>query len=178
MSRKLTPGARRKEVSRLRQDGWTMCEIAEQLGVQIDTIWRDVKELRRAAARRDPWADAPDDGPSAFIEEAEDALQKVRRAELEAAKKDSGAYVSLLRLEWSMVMDLIKLSRNWGLEENGDDHDDAELEGLSNRELLDAAKKLGIDVGRYEAELAGGRPGEGEEDDSFGGDDDADRDAA
>jgi transposase len=155
-SKSLSPSVRRRRLTALRRDGHTMAEIAEHLGCLVETVWRDLKALRHAAARRDPWA-APEDGPPAFIEEAEDVLQKVRRAQLEAAKKDSGAYVSLLKAEWDMLMQLIKMTRDWANHESEDPNHDDELATLSNQDLLDSAKGLGLDVRTFEAALRGRR---------------------
>ncbi len=129
-------------------------EIAAQLQVAEQTVHRDVKALRKAAGRRDPWED-PAACAAGFIEDAEDALQKVRSAQQAATpKKDQTIYHNLVKLEWTMLVKFIEMTQKQfrTRSEVNDDEEDAYRE-YTNEELLQKGRELGVDVTGFERAL-------------------------
>jgi len=138
---------RRAEVRRLTALGQNPHEIAAALGVMEKTVRRDIAAHRAAAKKRDPWAD-PAACAAAFIEDAEDALQKVRTAQQAAdQKKDQTIYHNLVKLEWQMLIKFVQMNRPRGEPNTAQDDD----KSPSFEELLQEARDLGVDVTPYES---------------------------
>ena len=148
-----TPTARRKEVARLVAEGKMTNEIAAALGVREEIVRRDINALREAAARRRPWGD-PAACTAAFIEAAEDALQKVRTAQLKDKISDT-TYHNLVKLEWQMLVKFIEMtSRSTTTRKEAiDDEEDESYSRYTNAELIQKARELGIDVTGFERAL-------------------------
>ncbi|MFO7898244.1 MAG: hypothetical protein R6V58_04190 [Planctomycetota bacterium] len=149
-NRPLTRRQRRRKVAELTRAGCPVHEIATELGVLERTVHRDVHDLRREAAERDPWGDASAT-TSAFVEDLEAALAKVRKlqSELDAEKKKSGnLYLNLMKLEFSMLTKCIELRMKLPDRED-DGPSEHELDDLSDEEALRIARELGIDLGRF-----------------------------
>ncbi|MFW6108063.1 MAG: helix-turn-helix domain-containing protein [bacterium] len=148
--RSLTRRQRRRKVAELTRAGAPVHEIAAELGVLERTVRRDVHDLRREAAERDPWGDASAT-TAAFVEDIEAALAKVRKlqSELDDDKKTSGnLYLNLMKLEFSMLSKCIELRMKLPDRED-DGPSEHELDDLSDEEALRIARELGIDLGRF-----------------------------
>jgi len=143
---------RRRKVREMLAAGHGVAEIAEELGLGEHIIHRDVQALRRAAGRRNPWGD-PAACSAGFIEDAENALQKVRSAQEAAVpKKDQTIYHNLVKLEWTMLIKFIEMTQKLSQtrsEVTDDDEEDA-YRDYTNEELLRKARELGVDVTGFE----------------------------
>ena len=149
------PRRRRRQVADLLRCGRTIAEIAGELGVQERTVRRDLKELRRAAARRDPWGDPPACA-AAFIEDAELALQKVRAAQQPQAKEPNTLYLNLVKLEWAMLVKFIEMTEKLnGTQNEVSNHEDEDdpYANYSDEELIKEGRRLGVDVSPFERAL-------------------------
>ena len=164
--------ARRRRVAQLLAGGKTLAEIAAALRSNEATIRRDIRALRRAAAEREPWGD-PAGCNAAFIEAAENALQKIRGAQGEV-KAGSTAYHNLVKLEWQVLIKFIDMTtravKPTSESTLGEDED---LSGYTNEELLQKARELGIDVTGFEQALCPAQPAAGPETQPYDGDPDA-----
>ena len=144
--------ARRRQVRSLLAKGKTIEEIAGELHVGEQTVYRDISALRRAAARRKPWGD-PAACAAGFIEAAEAALQKVRAAQQEA-EANSTLYHHLVKLEWAMLVKFIEMTGPLGKKKSeGMDNEDERYAKRTTEELLLEAKDLGIDTTGFERAL-------------------------
>jgi len=139
-------------------EGKSIEAAATELKVSEELVRRDIHALRRAAAERDPWGE-PAACNAAFIEAAENALQKVRTAQGEV-KHDSTAYLNFVKLEWAMLLRFIELTSNGGRqgrlatkESEVLSDEDEPLRNYTNDELLQKARELGIDVTGFERAL-------------------------
>jgi len=109
-------------------------------------VHRDRADLRREAADRDPWGDAPAT-VAAFIEDIEAAIAKVRKLQADITDKQSGnLYLNLLKLEFKMLAKCIELRMK--LPDNDDGPPENELDELSDDEAIRLANELGIDLDR------------------------------
>jgi len=153
-SKNRSPAARRKLVAALHAVGRSDPEIAEELRSTAKTIRRDIAELRRRAAEhqlaRNPEACAP-----LFLEEAEGVVQKVRQAQSDDnVKKDGTFFLNLLKLEWTMLVKLVEMTRPQAAKRDDPANDeDDDLSKYTNEELLQKARELGIDVSGFERAL-------------------------
>lgn len=149
---KCTPAQRRREVADDVAAGKTVKKIANELGVTEAMVRRDIKALRRAAAKRDPWGERTGCAAT-FIEDAEAALQKTRAAQ-GGVKHDSTIYLNLVKLEWAMLIKFIELTGQHGKKKSEATDNEREDESkYSNEELLQKAKELGIDITPFEQAL-------------------------
>jgi len=146
-----TPAARRKEVARLIAEGRTTNGIAAALGVREEIVRRDINALREAAARRRPWGD-PAACSAAFIEAAEDALQKVRTAQRKEDISDTTCH-NLVKLEWQMLVKFIEMTSRSTTTRKEVIDDDESYSRYTNAELVQKARELGIDVTGFERAL-------------------------
>ena len=155
-NRKLTRLQRQAKVAELVRAGNSVHEIAEELGVLERTVHRDRAELRREAAERDPWGDAPAT-VAAFIEDIEAAIAKVRKLQTKITDKQSGnLFINLLKLEFKMLAKCIELRMK--LPDTDDGPPENELGELSDDEAIRLANELGIDLDRIGSPSAA-RPG-------------------
>jgi len=148
------PAARRRLVARLHREGYSVPEIVNELASTLATIRRDGALLRKDAAGRQ-LAAAPETCSPLFLEEAEDVVRKVRRAQRDLGDNKEGTFfLNLLKLEWTMLVKLAEITRSQARKKNGDAGDEFDdLSKCSNEELLDQARGLGIDVSGFERAL-------------------------
>ena len=154
---------RRRNVASLLRQGRMIHEIASQLKLPEETVRRDINALRLAAAAHKPW-DNPAACAAAFVESAEEALQKVRAAQ-EDAETTSTAYVNLVKLEWTMLVKFIELlspKRGAARPEDLDDPDD--FTRLSNQQLIAKGRELGVDITAFEHALTAAAPADPDDD--------------
>ena len=147
------PAARRRLVAQLRREGYDVREIVDKLASTSAAIQRDVTLLRKEAAGHQ-LAAAPERCAPLFLEEAEDVVQKVRKAQHELGEKEGTFFLNLLKLEWTMLVKLAEITRSQPRKQ-GDDIGDGfgGLSKCSNEELLEQARELGIDVTGFERAL-------------------------
>ncbi len=157
-NRKKELSVRRRKLTTLLAAGKTAAAAARELNVNENLVRRDIRALRRDAARRKPWAD-PAACSAAFIEAAEEALQKVREAQREV-EHDTTAYHNLVKLEWTMLVKFIDLTaaaarpgRNFSEQNEGINDEDEDISKLTDQQLLRKAGELGIDVAGFERAL-------------------------
>lgn len=151
-----SPARRRQRIAELVSEGETVETIAEQLGTTPAIVRRTLRDLRRRAAERDPWAE-PDACHAAFIEAAEAALQKVRKAQ-QGSDDKSTAHLNLVKLEWAMLVRFIEMTAALAATDPTDaTHNEAtndeNILTYSNEELLRRARELGIDTSPFERAL-------------------------
>ncbi|MFH1730752.1 MAG: hypothetical protein ABIF82_03755 [Planctomycetota bacterium] len=153
-SKNRSPAARRKLVAALRAVGRSDPEIAEELKSTVKTVRRDIAELRRRAAERQ-LATNPEACAPLFLEEAESVVRKVREAQhAQGLKKDGTFYLNLLKLEWTMLVKLVEMTRPQAANKSDPANDeDDDLSNCTNQELLQKARELGIDVSGFERAL-------------------------
>lgn len=153
-SKKRRPAARRKLLAALRAAGRSDAEIAEELKSTVRTVRRDIAELRRLAAERQ-LATNPEACAPLFLEEAEGVIRKVRQAQNgENVKKDGTFFLNLLKLEWTMLVKLVEMTRPQAAKRDDPANDeDDDLSKYTNEELLQKARELGIDVSGFERAL-------------------------
>ena len=131
-----------------------MREIGDMLASTSATVRRDVTLLREGAAGRQ-LAAAPEACSPLFLEEAEDVVRKVRKAQHELGGNREGAFfLNLLKLEWAMLVKLAEITRAQAPGENENAGDEfGDLSKCSNEELLEQARELGINVSGFERAL-------------------------
>ena len=142
---------RRRSVSRLLREGRTIEEVMQLLNVPEHVVRRDIKALRAASERREPWAERAACA-AAFIEDAEAALQKVRAAQADC--DNANTHMNLVKLEWAMLIKFIELTAGpkalgTATQEKAND----ELSNCTNEELIQRGKELGVDVTAFERAL-------------------------
>lgn len=147
------PTVRRKKVAQLVAEGKMTNEITQALGVREEIVRRDINALREAAAKRKPWGN-PAACTASFIEAAEDALQKVRTAQLKDKISDT-TYHNLVKLEWQMLVKFIEMTgrSTTTRKEAIDDGEDETYSRYTNAEIIQKARELGIDVTGFERAL-------------------------
>lgn len=148
-----SPSARRRLVAKLRAEGYDVREIVDELASTPATILRDVALLREEATGRQ-LASEPEACAPLFLEEAEDVVRKVRKAQHTLGDKEGTFFLNLLKLEWTMLVKLAEITRSQMLKKNEDADDEfGDLSKCSNEELLEQARELGIDVSGFERAL-------------------------
>ena len=145
---------RRQEIARMHASGRTPFQIARLLRCSAETVRQHVTAIREAARQRmvSEW------GPSAaetgdLIEGIEDALQKVRAAQGDADPAKS-THRGLLQLELKTLREMIDLRRELAAARTQANADApggwGGLEHLSNEEMIEQARDLGIDTSAFE----------------------------
>ena len=151
-----TTSRRRALAAELLAAGHDVDNIARLLRTTPAAIHADLAVLRRLAAERqlatDPGSCAP-----LFLEDALAVLQKVRAAQHALPETDSTLYLNLLKLEWAMLIKLVEMTTAPAGKGTADSDDD-DLAALSDDELLDRARDLGIDTTGFERALRSARP--------------------
>jgi len=142
---------RRRSVSKLVREGRSVEEIARSLNVPEHVVRRDIRALRAASARHDPWGNRAACA-AAFIEDAEAALQKVRAAQADC--DNANTHMNLVKLEWGMLIKFIELTAGpKALGQNQEKTENDEFTNCSNEELIRRGKELGVDVTPFERAL-------------------------
>ncbi len=161
---RLARRTRRRTVAGLVAKGRTIGEIARELKTAEDTVCRDLKALRAAAAARRPWDD-PAACAAGFIEAAEDALQKVRAAQHEADPA-STLYLNLVKLEWTMLIKFIEMTAapKYAANLTRETDDDQDFTTLTNEQLLQKGREFGLDVAAFERALNAAEDPQADED--------------
>ncbi len=149
--------ARRRLVAELRARGRTLGEIAAELRSNARTVSSDIDVLRDRAAAG-PLVARPAACAALFSEEAEDVIRKVRALEdaYEGDDRKCTIYLNLLKLEFTMLVKFADLTGGLRTEKQGAT-DDEELEDwtkLSDEELINRAKEIGVDTTGFERAFA------------------------
>ncbi|MFH1731355.1 MAG: LuxR C-terminal-related transcriptional regulator [Planctomycetota bacterium] len=145
---------RRCAVAGMHAAGRRMIEIARALRCSEQTVRQHVRAIREAARRRvvAEWGPgAADTGE--FVEAMEETLQKVRAAQGESDPAKAN-HRGLLQLELTTLREMMDLRREIAAARLAEGVDEwAGLEHLTNDELLQKARELGIDVSGFERAL-------------------------
>jgi hypothetical protein len=120
--------------------GYTEREIVAELHSTPQTIGRDMHELRRRAAERQP-AKSPTACAPLTLEDARFVVQRVRRLQAGIAddQRQSTLYHNLLKLEWAMHIRLFQTLNGINRSEeesNREEHDWTKLPPEQRRERL------------------------------------------
>ena len=160
-TRKLAARRRRHTVGHMLEQGRSVAEMARVLGCPEQTVRRHIAFLREQARERAAEEWGPGGGETAdLVESLEGTLQKVRAAQAHAEKESS--YRSLLLLEVQTIRELIAARRDIAMERRNRTQDDdalfKPLDEMSDAELLQCARDVGVDTRPFEAALTGDAP--------------------